>query len=143
MWDARLVAAWVLDERALFQFTGSRIPWPLSAGQLIAMEEDEDFAAFVVERHDGKTVGHFDVTVVGHVARLGRIIIDPRLRGQGYAVPLVTLAVERAQQVGASTARLNVVANNTPAVRAYRRAGFDAVAGFESPGIIAMTKRIA
>jgi RimJ/RimL family protein N-acetyltransferase len=137
MWDARRVAAWVLDEHALFKFTGPRLAWPLSPDQLMGMEQTDGLAAFIVERRPGVIVGHFDLTLAGHVARLGRVIIEPRLRGQGLAVPVVTLALEEARQIGATTVRLNVVANNIPAVRAYRRAGFDALAGFESPGIIA------
>lgn len=127
--DAREIVTWVEDARALYLFSGARLRWPLTAGQLQAMLAVEGLTASVVVSRAGDVVGHFDLTIDGEVARLGRVIVKPDLRGRGISPRIADLAVARARRLGAEVVRLNVIATNERAIRAYRRAGFTVVVG--------------
>lgn len=130
--DAYEVAGWVEDARALYLFSSPRLTWPLTAEQLQDMLATEGLTAWVVVSRTGDLVAHFDLTIDGALARLGRVIVRPELRGRGLASRIANLAVEQAQLLGAEAVRLNVVTTNEPAIRAYRRANFDVRPGASS-----------
>lgn len=130
--DVREIVGWVPDPAALRLFSGSRLAWPLSASQLQSMADIPGMAPSVVVTSSGRLVGHFDLTLDGPVARLGRVIVNPALRGRGLAIVVVRLALAEAERLGADVVRLNVVSTNEPALRAYRRAGF--TTGERMPG---------
>ena len=127
--DIQEIVGWVPDATALYLFTGPRLRWPLTASQLQGMLTIEGLTPSVAVTSSGELVGHFDLTVAGAVARLGRVIVNPALRGRGFGGVIVDFAVAEAQRLGADVLRLTVISTNEPAVRAYRRAGFTPVAG--------------
>lgn len=138
--DRATVVGWVPDAEALYLFTGPLLQWPLTVKQLADMEQTAGMSAWMlVDGETGSAMGHFDLIVKNHVARVGRIIIDPQGRGQGLAHTLVQLAIEQARQLGATELALNVIAGNEPAIRTYERAGFRSVPGTERPDVLAMT----
>ncbi|MGB4780335.1 GNAT family N-acetyltransferase [Microbacterium sp.] len=122
--DLERIVSWVPDAGALSLFSGTRLSWPLTGIQLRDLTVGSDLAAFVVVEASGALVGHFDLGIAGELGRLGRVIVDPALRGQGLAGRIVNLAVAEAARLGAERVRLNVISDNLPALRAYRRAGF-------------------
>jgi ribosomal protein S18 acetylase RimI-like enzyme len=104
------------------------------------MESTSGFSAWLlVEDGTHMPAGHFDLTIDGDIARIGRVIIDPTHRGHGLARTLVTLAVEQARSLGASELRLNVIAGNEPAIRTYLRAGFTELPRPDRPDVRAMS----
>lgn len=117
------------DAAALYLFTGPRLRWPLTASRLQGMVTIEGLTPSVVVTSSGELVGHFDLTVTGPVARLGRVIVNPVLRGRGFAGVIGDLAVAEAHRLGAEVVRFAVINTNEPAVHAYRRAGFAPLAG--------------
>ncbi len=125
--DVREVVGWVEDAAGLYLFSGSRLAWPLTADQLQSMATIEGLSAWAIVSSTGDLVAHFDLTIDGVVARLCRVIVNPALRGRGFATPVAGFAVREAQRLGAEVVRLNVISTNEPAIRAYRRAGFQAV----------------
>lgn len=127
--DVQEVVGWVPDAAALYLFSGPRLTWPLTTSQLQSMVAIEGLTAWSVVTSYDEVVGHFDLTVDGPVARLGRVIVNPGLRGRGLAVAVVDLAVAEAQRIGTEIVRLDVISTNEPAIRAYRRAGFALGAG--------------
>ena len=134
---------WIDDEAALYLFSGSRLAWPLTAEQLQSMSATEGLAASVVVTPTGDLVAHFDLTIDGGVARLGRVVVNPALRGRGLASAVVALACTEAQRLGAAVVRLNVITANEPAIRAYTRAGFVAVEGESSrPGVTVIERSV-
>ena len=139
--DVDEIVGWVPDAAALYLFSGLRLTWPLTASQLQGMVAIEGLAPSVVVTSSGELVGHFDLTVDGQVARLGRVIVKPALRGRGLAGVIVDLAVAEAQRFGADIVRLTVISTNEPAVRAYRRAGFAPVAGDPGRGDVTAMER--
>jgi predicted GNAT family acetyltransferase len=66
----------------------------------------------------------------GRVAALGGIVTHPEHRGRGYAAA-VTARACRELQATADHIGLNVRADNAPAVKCYRRLGFEPVAEYE------------
>lgn len=142
--DLAQVVSWVPDADALFLFSGSRLSWPLTANQLREVTAASGLVPYVVIALSGELVGHFDLCVVDGVARLGRVILDPTLRGRGCSRTVIDFALAEAQRLGAERVRLNVIASNTPAIRAYRRAGFRArPADRDRPDVIIMERTAA
>ncbi len=62
------------------------------------------------------------------VARLYSLVVRPELRGQGVGFRLVTSAMVAATELGRRRLRLEVRADNPPAIELYRRMGFRQVA---------------
>jgi predicted GNAT family N-acyltransferase len=69
----------------------------------------------------GPVVGTLRLLVDGDRAKIGRVAVEPARRRQGIALQMLRLALERAQELGCSRARL---AAQVEAVELYRRAGF-------------------
>lgn len=137
--DCETVVSWIDDAAALYFFTGPRIRWPIEAADLVQMGEGQGFCAWVlVDDATGDVVGHFDLTVDAGVARLGRVIVDPRRRGRRLSRTLVDHAIAVARQCDASKLSLTVIAGNEPAIRTYERAGF-CLSGAGRPDAHAMT----
>lgn len=88
--DVDEIVGWVPDAAALYLFAGPRLTWPLTASQLQGMVAIEGLTPSVVVASSGELVGHFDLTVDGQVARLGRVIVNPALRGRGLAGVIVS-----------------------------------------------------
>ncbi|MFV0535340.1 MAG: GNAT family N-acetyltransferase [Cumulibacter sp.] len=139
--DAYEVAGWVEDAQALYLFSGPRLTWPLTAEHLQDMLSTEGLTAWVVVSRAGDLLAHFDLTIEGALARLGRVIVRPELRGRGLASRIVDLAVMQAQRLGAEVVRLNVIITNEPAIRAYRRASFDVLPGASSRADVIVMER--
>lgn len=80
---------------------------------------------WVVER-DGHAVGKIDLALASprRGAQLAGVYIDEGWRGQGLASQAVTALVALLFERGLPCATLHVRADNTPAIAAYRRAGF-------------------
>ncbi|MEV8136835.1 GNAT family N-acetyltransferase [Microbacterium aurantiacum] len=136
--DLSTIVGWIPDAAALYLFTGPRMTWPLTTEELGTMNADENFTAWVALGEGARLVGHFDLTVVDRTARLGRVVIDPSQRGRGMGRELVGLVIETARAVGADELRLNVIANNVPAVRAYEGVGFRTLPQGDRPDIRSM-----
>ncbi|WP_166741681.1 GNAT family N-acetyltransferase [Cumulibacter soli] len=97
----------------------------------------------LVDVTTSEVVGHFDVTLADSTASLGRVIIDPKRRGQGYAHTLVNHAISLTRQLGASLLSLNVIVGNDTAIHVYEQAGFCKTDSNERPGVHKMTLRLA
>ena len=88
-------------------------------------------AASVLESHclslvAGETIASCGlVTVEGEYAGLFDIYTPPEFRGQGLATALCRRLLEIGREYGASVGWLSVLASNEPALRVYRRLGFE------------------
>lgn len=141
--DVPEVVTWVQDASDLYLFSGLRLSWPLTTPQLQRMTSLDGFAAFVVVSEAADLVAHFDLTLDGTLARLGRVIVNPALRGRGLASRTIALALAESHRLGAKVVRLNVITTNEPALRAYRRAGFEVVGAEPSrPDVTSMERSV-
>ncbi|WP_104131504.1 GNAT family N-acetyltransferase [Cryobacterium sp. M91] len=129
---------------ALYLFAGPSLTWPPTVEQFEEIAKRPGLSASVVDDDESQAAwGHFDLTVQGGSARLGRVIVDPRCRGQGLGHTLTQAVIEKARGLGVSKIRLAVVTDNEPAVKAYRRAGFKEVVDPERPLFTTMAYQIS
>lgn len=72
-------------------------------------------------------VGHFSLTLLdgGRTVRIGRILLDPRLRNQGLGLQLIRSAISAADATGAKTQTLAVLEGNDRAAHIYLSHGFE------------------
>lgn len=138
--DFSLVLAWVPDAESLYLFSGSRLRWPLDEGQLREMDRLPGLRAWMlIELGAVDPIGHFDLTLDGASARLGRVLVAPEMRGRGLGHVLVGFAIEQARALGARNLSLNVIVGNEAAIRTYERAGFKHVSDSSRPDVRVMT----
>ncbi|WOF22574.1 GNAT family N-acetyltransferase [Microbacterium betulae] len=142
--DVRKIVGWVPDAAALYLFSGPRMTWPLTVQQMQDMVAIRGSTPYAVVTVSDDLVGHFDLTIDGTIARLGRVIVSPALRGQGLPADVVDLAFAQARRLGADAVHLNVIAANVPALRTYWRAGFATTEGdTDRADVIAMERRLS
>lgn len=79
-----------------------------------------------IVRHDGEVAACGLITLDGDHAGLFKVATAPALRGRGLARSVVATLLAEARRLGATTAYLQVVADNAPACALYRRFGFTA-----------------
>ena len=60
-----------------------------------------------------------------HLGHLYTVYVKPALRGTGCALPLIEAAVDHAKTLGKIQVMLGVSTHNEPAMRLYRKAGFE------------------
>jgi len=141
--DCHLIVSWVPDAEALYLFAGPRLRWPLTLDQLTVDEQSPERTAWVVVDACPEPIGQFELTMRDGHAHLGRVLLDPTVRGRGLAHDLVRLAITRARALGATSIGLNVVTGNRPALRTYERAGFVGISRQDAVGSLAMTLELA
>jgi GNAT superfamily N-acetyltransferase len=78
---------------------------------------------FLVE--NDALVGYAMCEPVGVVALVRHLVVDPRRRGQGLGEELLRRLAIQLRALGCQSWRLNVKIDNQPALRLYRRLGFD------------------
>lgn len=90
-------------------------------------EQEEELVRFIATTGDGTVCGKIAVEYESWNRRLtiANLALDPVFRGRGFGSVLVDRAVEYAQRLGALSLWLEVSNINTPAIRAYRRMGFE------------------
>jgi RimJ/RimL family protein N-acetyltransferase len=140
--DLDALVSWIADSEALHLFTGTRLQWPVTAHQLRdLLDRTPAMTAWtlVEDVHPDQPLGHFDLTCADTVARLGRVIIDPKRRGERLSHDLVGFALRKAHELRMKHVALNVIASNTPAIKTYQRLGFIPDQVQLRDGVIAMT----
>ena len=112
--EAEVAAALDLRERV---FCGEQ-------GVELAAERDgrDDEALHVVALEDGHVVGTCRVLVDGEVARLGRMAVEPGLRGRGLGAAVLAEAEASARAAGGRRMRLHAQLAAEPL---YARAGYE------------------
>lgn len=131
--DYKFVEEWVNDKRVHVLWSAGRLPCPLTRE---ALEEflERDAAewggcAYTATQEDGTPVGFFcySINLQDNAGFLKFILLDPELRGKGYGVQMIRLALKYAFEItGAEIVRLNVFHVNEAALGCYRKAGFAA-----------------
>lgn len=129
--DIKPLFAWFTSERDALQWAGAGLSWPLQAGELRKLIRDHRSIdapreVWAVDQK-ARMAAHFQLSFNQRLATvgLGRIAINPALRGQGLAQPLLKLILDRAfSRPWVHRVELLVYTHNTPAIRAYQHAGF-------------------
>lgn len=111
-------------------------------------EEFEAAGHCVLTRLDpaAQVVGVAAFTQVADTADLLRVVVHPKLRGQGIGGSLLRAGMEWAAALGAQQMLLEVRPDNEAAVRLYRRHGFEPVTtrrdyyGPERPALVMLAE---
>ena len=82
----------------------------------------DDEAVHVVAVADGRVVGTCRVLIEGELARLGRMAVEPHLRGSGLGARILAAAEQAARDAGARTVVLHA---QTAAQSLYERGGYE------------------
>ena len=99
----------------------------------LEFDGDDDHAVHVIAEIDGAIIGTGRVVLHGDHAKIGRMAVLPRHRGQGVGRLLLDVLLRAAAQHGAARAVLHAQVH---AIGFYARAGFIAVGDeFEEAGI--------
>lgn len=123
--------SWFSSEREVLLWGGASLAWPLQRRQFVDLIKrhrgaDPDREIWSVTR-DNDMLGHFQIGFNRRLnsAALGRIVLAPRVRGQGLSRPLLKLILRTAfRRAWVHRVDLMVYAPNAPAISAYLRAGF-------------------
>jgi putative acetyltransferase len=103
-------------------------PMPLEDFHAIYQEMVESRRFFVYELN-GRIAGFYRATRypgrVQHVASLGTLAVDPALHGQGVALAMVSHAIDELKAAGVKRIELCVESDNAPALRFYKKLGFE------------------
>jgi GNAT superfamily N-acetyltransferase len=83
--------------------------------------------SFATRAVSGELTGAFYTFRKGPLAWVASICVSPRARGQGIARRLMAHALSAYREAGFSRAGLHVTLSNAPAVRLYKRFGFEIV----------------
>lgn len=126
------LSSWFATEHEAVQWGGPAVHHPLDVAQLQRMLPDAgtppSHLAWMALR-DHAPVGHAQVICLdprAGVARLGRIVIGPKHRGRGLAVPMLRLVIAEAFAIpGILRIDLGVYTWNAGAIKTYRRLGFE------------------
>ncbi len=110
-------------------FEGYLIPITLQGGVIhtLLRREALDLVASRVALHEGEPVAVSFINGRGRVYRLGSFGVFKDWRGKGVGKWLMEQLIEEAKGRGATSMRLEVIQQNTPAVNLYRSLGFQTV----------------
>ena len=130
--DANEIIKWIRNETELLLWSANIYnKFPLKVEDINKFYEEcskksKFYPMTLIENK--KIIGHLilrNVDEKNEIIRLGFIIIDPNLRGQGHGKNLVNLAIDYAKnKLNAKEINLGVFENNTSAYYCYKSAGF-------------------
>lgn len=125
--DARRLYDWRMDPSTRRMYRRNRV---IPYEQHLAIVDDyfrrhNRDRWFVIESADGPVgaIALHSLDVDGR-AKWGRLVVEPRARGRGYARRALDLLIVHARELGLRELRCQVLADNLGARRIYRDAGF-------------------
>ena len=99
-------------------------PYPLTYESRLQVAADENIHCLVAFDEDGTAGGYIWIRRDREPASLGMVVRDDR-PGQGIGQILMKKIVEEASQLGKKGIALTVLQDNHPALKLYRRFGFE------------------
>ncbi len=134
--DADIIAGWVTDEIAMYEWSADRISkFPFNGEDLHAHHihtmQTERFTPYTFTEDDGTVVGHIAIRYPDEtdesMVRFGFVITDPARRRRGYGRAMLEAASDYSRDVlRAQRVTLSVFTRNTTAIRFYGSVGFRA-----------------
>ena len=130
--DAEYIINWFKDKMAFTQWCADKFIYPLTKEQLNDYyhnyEKEDNGWIMTALNEEGTPVGHFLMRKADYKnesIHLGFIIVDSKIRGQGYGKEMVALAVKCAFEIlKVKRVTLGVFDNNTAAQSCYKSVGF-------------------
>jgi RimJ/RimL family protein N-acetyltransferase len=127
-----VLRSWLGSERDLVQWGGPDLTYPITDHQLEQMVIEGQTAppkrlCWMAADVTHALTGHIQLALDWRngLARIGRVMIAPNMRGQGLAAPLLEAALEQAFSYREiERTELYVYSWNAPAIRTYAKIGF-------------------
>lgn len=133
--DSEYILRWWEDqpEEEFTKWSAGKFLYPLNREELERYHEDwcaNETSGWPMAALDdaGRVIGHLLMRLANfedNSLRFGFIVVDPRLRGKGYGVQMISLALKYAFEIlGVKRVSLGVFENNPAARKCYEAAGF-------------------
>ncbi|MFL6193083.1 MAG: GNAT family N-acetyltransferase [Thermoanaerobaculia bacterium] len=131
--DIDRLISWVPSLRTLQFWTASSFAFPLTREHLVghirdAAEQGDRLIFKVIDPETREPFGHVELGAINpsnRSTRIGRVLIDPALKGRGYGVKLMHAAMAKAfDEMSMHRVDLWVFDFNSRAIACYERAGF-------------------
>lgn len=124
---AGVIASWVTSRAEATLAGGPQLPWPLTGQLLLEIDADPLWQVLVLRDRAGAVVasGSFFSKDEGRRLRIGRVIVDPSRRGEGWGRVLMEALLAQADaRPEVAFTELAVFEHNTVARELYRKLGF-------------------
>lgn len=129
--DIDRLIGWFPTPESLFVWTATTFEYPLTREQVKKFVDEcraRGDRQFFKAVSDGEVFGHIELGAIDHrnkSLRIGRVVIDPALRGRGLGAGMMRAAVERSfEELKMHRVELWVLDDNRRAIAAYERVGF-------------------
>lgn len=126
--DAERLYRWRMDERSRAMFRSTeKVPFAVHERFMERYFSEGNTDRWFVIEAEGAPVGTitlYGFSADGREAEWGRLVVDPDLRGRGYARRALALVIEHARGLGVRRLRCEVLEGNDVAAGLYRQAGF-------------------
>ncbi len=131
--DGKTILGWIKSEREFRLWSADRFSsYPITAVELAAHYDDctktGAFFPFTAVDEQGNIIGHLILRYTNSEkdeVRVGFVIVDSSIRGQGIGRSILELAKKYAfETLGVNRLSLGVFENNSAAVECYKAAGF-------------------
>jgi ribosomal protein S18 acetylase RimI-like enzyme len=96
----------------------------------------------MLDSANDEPIGHVQFTPIDNTLRIGRLIVAPAARGQGWGRRLLLVALDHAREQGVARVQLGVLASNGPARRLYESVGFHADPDTVDAPIVLMAREV-
>ncbi|MBL1421763.1 MAG: GNAT family N-acetyltransferase [Alphaproteobacteria bacterium] len=140
--DLNQAGSWVNDQAQCTAWAGDIVRFPFLGNSLVDDIEFTQHQHFIIKIHDDLAAFAQLQTINPHHAHIGRLIINPKFRGQGIAPKFFKMLTDKAREQNPqiSLITLNVLETNLTALRIYAAQGFEQYR-FLPPDVIQMRSR--
>lgn len=129
--DIDRLIGWFPTPESLFVWTATTFEHPLTREQVkrfVDESRQQGDRLFFKAVSEGEVFGHIELGAIDHLnksLRIGRVVIDPALRGRGLGAGMMRAAVEKSfRELGMHRVTLWVLDDNHSAIASYERVGF-------------------
>lgn len=131
--DATTILSWTKNKSEFRKWSADRYAnYPATPEDMAHQYDADNIHPLTAEDEEGKIVGHIMIRIPDlsqpQKLRLGFIIVDDSLRGNGYGKQLILQTIEYAKlHLNATHISLGVFLNNPSALHCYESAGFKTI----------------
>jgi RimJ/RimL family protein N-acetyltransferase len=138
--DYKVLASWIPDAKACKHWAGSQLHFPFCAKQLSELSDVSGIYGFSMVSPENELIGFGQFWLRNEeTVHLGRVIVDPNMRGFGFGTTLCEFLIHEAlNTTDAENVTLRVYRDNSAAISIYAKLGFMGVEGESNSKVLAM-----